>query len=161
MPPILQFEILVPAPISQVWQAWTTAEGCQTFFAPKAHVELRPFGPYEQLFELSRPKGEQGSEGCVILAFEPLSMLSFTWNAPPSMPELCKQRTHITLYFESEDKNHTHLLLQHGGWGRGESWQEAFNYFERAWKNVVLPRLVYRFTHGPVDWNRPEAFQKV
>jgi hypothetical protein len=26
-----------------------------------------------------------------------------------------------------------------------------------AWDKVVLPRLVYRFQHGPIDWqNRPD-----
>ena len=33
----------------------------------------------------------------------------------------------------------------------------AFEYFERAWGQVVLPRLRYRFERGPIDWDqRPE-----
>ncbi|MHC5039210.1 MAG: hypothetical protein ACYTHM_18030 [Planctomycetota bacterium] len=34
----------------------------------------------------------------------------------------------------------------------------------KAWLQVVLPRLRYRFKHGPVDWRNPpslEAMQSV
>jgi uncharacterized protein YndB with AHSA1/START domain len=33
-------ETVVPAPAAEVWQAWTTAGGARTFFAPIARVEL-------------------------------------------------------------------------------------------------------------------------
>jgi len=37
--------VLVSAGRAQVWNAWTTAEGARTFFAPDARIALELFGP--------------------------------------------------------------------------------------------------------------------
>ena len=52
--------VIVDAPVSEVWRAWTTEDGAVTFFAPQAHVELAIGGRYEMLFSLSAPPGSQG-----------------------------------------------------------------------------------------------------
>lgn len=88
-------------------------------------------------------------------------MLSFTWNAPPSMPDIRKQRTHVMLYLEAYGEKQTHLTLIHDGWGRNPDWQAARSYFERVWRHVVLPRLNYYLTHGAVDWNQPNAYREI
>ena len=35
---------VIEAPLSEVWRAWTTTEGVQSFFAPSAWVELVHLG---------------------------------------------------------------------------------------------------------------------
>ena len=54
-------------------------------------------------------------------------------------------------------KNHS---LTHDGWGEGDEWDKAFEYFTEAWIDVVLPRLEYRFRVGPVDWDNPPHLMK-
>ena len=78
-------DVIVPADLRQVWEAWTTEEGTKTFFAPDCKIDLVSGGAYEMYFVLSSPKGLRGGEGCQILAFQPMDMLLFTWNAPPSL----------------------------------------------------------------------------
>lgn len=114
-------------------------------------------GPYEILFNLDAPKGSQGAEGMVVLAVQAPVFLSFTWNAPPHLPDVRGQRTHVAIRLEGINATTTRVHLSHGGWGTGGQWDEAFAYFTRAWSKVVLPRLAYRFRHGPVDWNNPPA----
>jgi uncharacterized protein YndB with AHSA1/START domain len=41
---ILRAEMDIPAPVEQVWRAWTTEEGIRSFFAPAARVDLRVDG---------------------------------------------------------------------------------------------------------------------
>ena len=151
-------DVLVPANIQKVWDAWTTEEGAKTFFAPECKINLVPGGAYEMYFDLTSPKGLQGGEGCRFLAIQPMEMLSFTWNAPPSMPNVRYQYTHVTLWFESAPEG-TKVSLVHDGWGTGEEWDQAYNYFERAWKKTVLPRLKHSFVYGPADWQ--SIYQKV
>ena len=43
-------EAQVHAPLHDVWVAFTTKSGAETFFAPKAHIELRLQGPSEIFF---------------------------------------------------------------------------------------------------------------
>ena len=55
--------ITVSAPLTKVWNAWTTEEGAQSFFAPKCNIDLKPGRAYEMLFDLDAEHGEQGGEG--------------------------------------------------------------------------------------------------
>ena len=142
---VIHLETTVNAPVSEVWRAWTTGEGLTSFLAPAVNVRLEVGGPFEIYFDPSVPEGSRGSEGSVILAFEEESMLSFTWNAPPSMPEIRKQRTHVTVRMDAVDNNTTRVTLEHDGWGRGEDWLKARAYFQRAWGEFVLPALQARF----------------
>jgi len=83
---VVRKEVRVNASIEKVWKAWTTNEGATRFFAPKARIELTIGGRYELYFDLRAPKGSQGGEGCRVLSFLPMEMLSFEWNAPPEFP---------------------------------------------------------------------------
>lgn len=130
-------------------------EGAETFFAPRCPVELRPGGAYEMLFDLEAEPGSQGGEGMVVMAFEAERMLSFTWTAPPSLPQVRHQMTHVVIRFFEMDTGGTRVTLHHDGWGEGGEWDEAFKYFSRAWNGVVLPRLVHRFAYGPINWSDP------
>jgi uncharacterized protein YndB with AHSA1/START domain len=147
-------EVLVNANLQEVWDAWTTEDGAKTFFAPDCKINLRPGGAYEMYFVPESPAGSRGGEGCQVIAIQRLEMLSFTWNAPPSLVEIRSQFTHVTIrYYQTADG--TQVELFHDGWGIGAEWDKAFSYFDAAWNKVVLPRLKYRFTHGPIDWQNP------
>lgn len=146
--------VTLNATIQDVWKVWTTEEGCATFFAPACRIDLRVGGSYEMYFSPGAKPGLRGGEGCTILAIENESVLSFTWNAPPEMPEIRAQFTHVTVYLEAESERRTRLSLIHDGWGVGELWNRAFAYFDKAWGEIVLPRLQQRFISGPIDWQQ-------
>jgi uncharacterized protein YndB with AHSA1/START domain len=151
---VIRDEILVDASRDEVWAAWTTEGGITSFFAPACKVEITVDGAYEILFDPAAEPGRRGAEGCRVLAFQPKKMLAFTWNAPLNMPEVRKQWTHVVVRFEQVEAGKTRVLLWHDGWGQGPEWDEAFEYFVKAW-NVVLFRLKYSFSTGPVDWDNP------
>lgn len=144
----------VPAAVDDVWKAWTTTEGVKSFFAVDGSVELAINGDYEMYFDPKQPEGLKGSEGCKVLSFVPGEMFSFTWNAPPTMPNVRKERTWVVLIFKELGPKKTQVYLFHLGWQMGEEWQQALQYFSKAW-DVVLARLAYRFQNGPLDWKNP------
>jgi len=150
----IQKQVIVAASLAEVWQAWTTEEGALTFFAPKANVELKIGGRYEMLFNPDDPPGLQGGEGLKILSYSPQEMLSFTWNAPPKYPTVRDQHTWVVVQFEPVDVGSTRVTLTHLGWQTGGEWDQVFDYFVRAW-DVVLGRLQYRFSNGPINWDDP------
>ena len=149
----LHKDVLVPARQADVWRAWTTQEGVQTFFAPTARLELRFMGPYEMLFDLDAPVGSQGSEGCRILCFVPERVLGFEWNAPPHLTEARQTHTFVVVRLEPEGED-TRVGLDHGGFGEGGEWDAVVHYFDRAWE-IVLGRLAWSFSAGPIDWSDP------
>lgn len=144
-------EVVVPAPLLEVWAAWTTEEGVRSFFAPECRIELRPGGAYEMFFDLSAEPGKRGGEGMVLLALQPPVMLSFTWNAPPELPEARWQRTHVVVRLRELAADETLVTLRHDGWGEGGEWDAAFEYFSRVWGGVVLARLKRRFEGNPAE----------
>jgi uncharacterized protein YndB with AHSA1/START domain len=145
--------VTVKAPVSEVWKAWTTSEGIKSFFAPDARVELRVGGPFQIYFDPGAKSGLKGADDMVILAFQHERMLSFTWNAPPDLPEARKHRTVVIVRFRpaGDGGQLTEVLLHHTGWGDGGEWDQAFDYFSMAWPRV-LGGLTKRFTDGPTDW---------
>ena len=45
----------------------------------------------------------------------------------------------------------TKVSLTQVGWGDGGEWDQAFDYFAKAWPRV-LGNLKKRFDAGPIDW---------
>lgn len=152
-------EIVVGASLQAVWEAWTTSQGLETFFGRHCRIEPRPEGSLEIWFEPQAPPDQKGAEGLMVLAVEPLKMLSFTWSAPPKWPDARRQRTSVVVRFNQLGDTRTGIRLIHSGWGEGEQWIAAFDYFTQAW-DVVLARLQHRFKHGPVDWENPPALTR-
>ena len=147
---ILRRDMLVPASLEEVWDAWTTTEGVKTFFSSEAMVELVVGGSYEIYFNLKAKEGLRGSEGCKILSYLPMEMLSFEWNAPPDFGELRGQHTRVVLHFKEFEPGKVKVVLSHLGWGKGEDWDKLYDYFGKAWY-YVLDNLKKRFTEGPIN----------
>ena len=151
-------EAVVSADLDAVWNAWTTDAGVRSFFCADSKVELRPGGPYEIYIVPDAEPGSRGSEGCTILSYEPRSMLSFTWTAPPSFEHARRHTTWVVLRLEALDPNHTRVRLTHLGFDRmaaehpdhAAEWHVAEQYFERAWP-VVLGWLNTALGPGATD----------
>ena len=144
-------KITVKANVDDVWKAWTTTEGIKTFFAPDAKVELRVDGPFEIYINPFGAPGEKGADDMRIIGFQEKKMLTFNWNAPPSLPEVRKQRSVVIVRFISRGDALTDVTLHHVGWGEGGEWDKAYAYLSKTWPNV-LKNLQKRFDTGPVDW---------
>ena len=144
-------KITVKANVDEVWTAWTTSEGIKTFFAPDAEVELRVDGPFQIYMNPFAAPGMKGADGMRVIGFQDKKMLSFTWNAPPSLPEARKQRTVVIVRMVARGDSLTDVSIHHVGWGEGGEWDKAFDYFAKAWPNV-LKNLKKRFDDGPIDW---------
>jgi uncharacterized protein YndB with AHSA1/START domain len=143
--------IEVAATLDQTWDAWTTREGIVSFFAPDAKIEPRVGGAFQIYIDPGAAPGSRGADDMRFLALQPKKMISFDWNAPPSLPQVRAQRSFVIVRFEALGDRLTRVSLHHTGWGEGGEWDKAYAYFDRAWGNV-LGNLKKRFDSGPVDW---------
>ncbi|GAB4318610.1 MAG: hypothetical protein Kow0074_07900 [Candidatus Zixiibacteriota bacterium] len=141
----LRKHAVVEAPRQAVWDAWTRPEVLTTWFAPYANIELRVGGRYEILFgPPDAPLDTRGAEGCRVLSYLPLEMLSFSWNAPPSLPEARKYRSRVVLQFADAPGGGTEVTLTQLGFGPEPMWDEVYQYFDWAW-GAVLTNLQKHF----------------
>jgi uncharacterized protein YndB with AHSA1/START domain len=155
-PKDLRKEVIVAAPASEVWNAWTTNAGAQTFFAPRTNIELARGGPFEIYFAPDAPPGQRGAEGLHVLAYVPGEMLAFEWSAPPTFPEIRKQgaTTFVVVRLTPIDARKTRVVMHHLGWGQGGDWDKVYAYFDKAW-DFVLGNLQKRFADGrPIDFRK-------
>lgn len=124
----------INASAQRVFDAWATGEGWATIFPQPAtaNIDLAIGGRYEWLFD-----GQTGSNGCQILSYIPGRMISFTWNAPPTIPETRDRRTWVVVEIEPVDDASCTLRLTHLGFGEGEAWDKTLAYFDQAWSGVM------------------------
>ena len=141
--PIL-LDTIVNAPAAEVWKLWTTSDGMRSFLT-EANVELRIGGPFELYFDPEAPQGSRGSEGCVILSYDPGHMLSFSWNAPPKFAHARTRYTWVVVYVDPYGPHQSKVTLRHLGFAEqatvdadfaGE-WAQVRAYFQRAWPMVL------------------------
>jgi len=142
----LTIEVTIPAPIDQVWQAFTTSAGLSTWLAPNCTVDLRPGGDW-----LAHFPGTTG--GGTILAFTPQKELVLSALAPAKFPEVRSTRTHAVFQFASLGPNQTTVSLTQTGWHTGPEWDAAYEYLT-AGNAQLLASLHHRFIAGPTDWTK-------
>jgi uncharacterized protein YndB with AHSA1/START domain len=139
---------VINAPVAEVWKAWTTPDGIESFFARKAaKVVPEPGGAFELWFGLDNPEGQRGSEGCMFHSVTPMRQLVFEWNAPPTLPTMRRLRTLVYLDFNPLDGDRTSVTLRNFGYGQGEDWDKTKAYFRNAWP-AVMASLEKRFARN-------------
>lgn len=137
---ILRTEIVVRAPIDDVWRAWTTEAGIASFFGCESNIELALSGPYELYMGMKEPdeSGLRGSEGCRVLSYVPREMLAFEWSFPPAIMSLRKAgaKTQVVLRFRQTDAG-VKVSFAQLGWQKGDDWDAGYAYFSKAWPMVM------------------------
>lgn len=142
----LVIEVVVPAPIGDVWKAFTTSEGLSTWLAPNAVVDLREGGEWTAKF----PGGSTG--GGTILSFVPEKELVISALAPDKFPAVRATRTKARFSFEAK-RGSTVVRLTQTGWKEGAEWERAYEYLTVG-NAQLLATLHHRFVNGPIDWTK-------
>ncbi len=154
LPPPIEASIVADAPLAEVWSAWTTSTGVPTFMGFEARVEAQPRGLFRVTFERARQAPlDRGNDG-IVLAVQPMRMLSVSWMTPIHMASLRGNSTNLAIYFDAVDGGQRTLVrIVNTGYGTGPDWAAAHAYNVRGWRNV-LAALEYRFRNGPIDWDK-------
>ena len=143
---VLILEVTVPAPLSAVWEAFTTSAGLSTWLTPGAVVDLKEGGEWTAHF----PGGSTG--GGTILSFVPEKELVLSAMAPDKFPMVRATRTRARFQFEAKGDS-TVVRLTQTGWKEGEEWVKAYEYLTVG-NAQLLATLHHRFVNGPIDWTK-------
>jgi uncharacterized protein YndB with AHSA1/START domain len=143
---VLQQSILVPADVTNVWEAFTTSNGFASWAAPVAFVDFRLGGYIEATYD---PKGTIGAPGNIrneIVAFVPQRMLAIrNTQAPPStaFDAPTFQKMHTVIFFEPVTGGTVVTIVQ-PGFGTGEKFDGVYTHFARG-NGWSLEQLAKRF----------------
>jgi uncharacterized protein YndB with AHSA1/START domain len=131
----------VAAPPADVRKVWTTPEGFKETFDREMVVDLQIGGRYEIYWDTSN---RIGSNGCQVLAYQPEEYIAFSWNAPPSIPEMRSRRSVVTVSLDDLGDGRTMMRLRNDGYGDGPGWDQMYAYFDQAWP-WVMDQIAARF----------------
>ena len=139
-------EGLVEAPVAQVWEAFTTSKGAESWMVAHAEVDLRIGGKMRTHYD---PKGKLGDPGTIentILSFHPERMLSMRNTKAPAKFKDAEafQKTWTVIYFEKMGPKQTKVTVVGLGWGADEASQRVRAFFDRG-NAYTLKKLQERF----------------
>ena len=138
----------VEATPDRAWADWASADALTAWWqAPEVHIDLRIGGPFEILFSLDAAEGTRGSEGCRYLSYVPGEMISFTWNAPPTLA-LRSSNTWVVITFTPTADGRTEVRHVHTGFLEGEDWDAYMAYFADAWTYVLELQRAHHAADG-------------
>ncbi|UWZ82397.1 SRPBCC family protein [Occallatibacter riparius] len=145
---VLQIELSIPAPVHEVWQAFTTEQGLTTWLAPSVSVDLKPGGDW-----LVKFPGSTG--GGTIVSFVPEKEIVINALAPDRFPNVRVARTRAVFTFTPAGGS-TLVRLTQTGWQSGAEWDAAYEYLAGG-NAQLLAMLHHRFVAGPTDWQKAMA----
>lgn len=123
---------------NRAFEMFTVKNRIQSWLSPLAYVEPVINGKYELFFDPSDPENNS-TFGCKITAIVPGKLLSFEWKGPKQFKHFMNQAnplTHVVVSFIPCDKASTpctEVYLIHSGWRNSAEWEEAREWFNKAW----------------------------
>jgi uncharacterized protein YndB with AHSA1/START domain len=105
----LVFETVVDAPLSEVWEAWSTSEGLSQWMAPLVEIDLQVGGLMRSNYNQDGKLGDPQTIINTILSFEPQRMISIKVAKAPEgfpFPHAISQMWSI-IYFSEVETNKT------------------------------------------------------
>ena len=138
---IIQLNVEIDCDINTAFDMFTQNRLLESWLTAKAEVEPKVGGKFE-LFWVPENREHDSTIGCKITGIEKPFCLSFDWKGPQqfeSFMNFTDPLTHVIAFFTQEIKttpNKTTIRLFHTGWRNTTEWQEARDWFEKAWVNA-------------------------
>ena len=127
-------EGIVEAPLTEVWNVWSTGEGLRLWMAPHAEIDLRVGGLMRANYN---PDGQLGDSQTIVntvLSFEPKRMISIRVVKAPDgfpFPNAMAQMWSV-IYFAAASANKTAVREVSLGFGSDEESQRMRAFFNKG-----------------------------
>jgi uncharacterized protein YndB with AHSA1/START domain len=141
MDKIIYYSINLKCDPQEAFEMFTVNKHLQNWLTQVADVKPKVGGKYE-LFWNSEDKENDSTIGCKILALHPNKFLSFEWKGPKQFKHLMNEvrpLTNVAVSFIPHPEG-TEVHLLHTGWRDSVEWEEARQFFDKAWK-IALSEL--------------------
>ena len=140
---VMELSVEVPAPLEEVWRAFTTSEGFRSWAVKVARVDLRVGGEFETSYD---PKGQLGAPGNIrnrIEALVPMRLVVIrNVQAPPGAPFDVPtfQSLQTSVQFQPLGDRLTRVVLHGPGFGHGDKFESVWRHFQMGnrWTLVRL-----------------------
>ena len=142
----LEHQAVISAPVADVWKAFTTNEGAESWMVSHAHIDLRIGGDMRTSYNPASNLQDEHTIVNRILSYEPNRMLSLqNVQAPAGFANAnVFQQTWSVIYFEPLGDMLTRVRVVGMGYGEGPEWDEIYKKFD-AGNAFTLRKLQEKF----------------
>lgn len=129
---ILVQTVIVEAPVSKVWEAYTTSEGWIAWAAPVASVDLRAGGTIKTHYTPDARIGDEGTNTLNIVNYIPERILTLKAELSDRWPEVMKQdagKLMNVIVFDSHGDNGTKISSYGVGYRDLPEYEELMGFF--------------------------------
>jgi uncharacterized protein YndB with AHSA1/START domain len=132
---VLRLEINLPVDVTTAWKLFTSDEKLKKWIAPAAHIELRSGGYIVTNYDSTKDLSDSSSIKLPLTSFidNELLVLKVILNDhfPKSVRDEDENLQEI-IQFKKIDNNHTKIISSMIGWGTGDDWDKAYNFFVKG-----------------------------
>jgi uncharacterized protein YndB with AHSA1/START domain len=137
----------IDAPVEEVWKAFTTKEGIESWMVPVAEIDFRVGGAMRTNYNPNGKIGDPNTITNTILSYDPKRMISIrATGAPVSFPfKKALEKSWTVIYFEPLAGNRTRVKVVGLGYDEDSESQMMREFFKKG-NAVTLEHLKKRFT---------------
>lgn len=139
-------EAVVNAPLDQVWAAFTTKAGLESWMVAHAEIELKIGGKMKTRYDSKGTVDDAMAIENTILSYEPMHMISFRVTKSPQGFPFPNAITNMwtVVYFEAQGEKATRVKEVCMGFGNDEESKKMREFFKRG-NAFTLEELQKRF----------------
>ena len=129
---ILVHEVLIDAPVEDVWRAHTTAAGWALWSSPLVEIDLRVGGTIRTHYDENAKLGDPGTNTLHIVNYVPRRVLTLKADISQNWPEVLKQdgdRLTNVILFEALGDNHSRLISYGIGYRDTPEYDNLMEFF--------------------------------
>jgi len=151
---VQQLEIVVTAPVTKVWDAFTTDKGFTSWAVPVAHITLGNDGMMESSYLPAAKIGDPDNIRNQIVAYVPERLLVIhnvhVPKGAPFKPEFI-DKIRTVMEFQDLGDGRTRITESGVGYGEGADFDAMYKHFSDG-NAEEFGQLAKSFISGPVDW---------
>ncbi len=148
---VLVQEVLVEAPVAEVWKAYTTAEGWMGWAVPLAEVDFRIGGTIRTHYGSGAKIGDPGTITLHIVNYVPERLLTLQAELSEHWPEVMQEDAeHLmnVIVFEAMGENRTRVLSYGVGYRDQPAYEKLMDFFIGANEGLFQKLKDYLETGG-------------
>lgn len=156
----LRHDVVIDAPVADVWDAFTTKDGLESWMAPKVEIDLRVGGTLRSVMKADAEIGGDATIESTILSLEPLRMISLRpMKAPGNFPfPNAMKKSWSVVYFDALGERRTKLTMIGLGYTDEPESMEMRDYFDKG-NVMILDKLRAKFPKSAASGGGEEALR--
>ncbi|QDU69332.1 SRPBCC family protein [Engelhardtia mirabilis] len=129
---VLLQEVLLEAPVGEVWKAYSTEDGWRAWAAPAVEIDLRAGGTVRTHYGEGAAIGDPGTNVIHIVNYVPERLLTLRAEVEDRWPEVMKQdagNLMNVIVFEPKGDDRTKILSYGVGYRDSQAYRDLMEFF--------------------------------